>query len=223
MGRFAFGRRIPIHYVSSNRVTLLDSSADATPPPISVKNHRPSVDGNEGFTAAKWASEVFLENLSNAASRSCDSNHGGYLPVMIHRPCAIVGEEAPIEDALNALLRYSKLIAAVPSVSKLNINGYFDFLPVESVASDIAASIISSQTSRSGVEFRHNSSGTRVTPGEFAAYMQKTYGGEFRELELEDWIEEARKEGIEELIVLYLQAIVEGGGRITFPFMGNTV
>jgi aspyridone synthetase (hybrid polyketide synthase/nonribosomal peptide synthetase) len=223
MGRFAFARGIPIHYISSNRVTLLDDRANAALPPVSVKDHRPPVDGSEGFTAAKWASEVFLENLSAAATKSSGSGHGGHLPVTIHRPCAIVGEEAPIEDALNALLRYSKLIAAVPSVSKLNVNGYFDFLPVESVASDIAASAVSLQTSQSGVEFRHYSSGTRVTPGEFAAYMQKTYGGEFRELELEDWIGEARKEGIEELIVLYLQAIVDRGGRITFPFMGNTV
>ncbi|CAG7561044.1 unnamed protein product [Fusarium equiseti] len=174
MGHFALRRRIPIHYVSSNRVTLLDSSADAALPPISAKDHRPSVDGGEGFTAAKWASEVFLESLSNAASRSCD---GTCLPVMIHRPCAIVGEDAPIEDALNALLRYSKLISAVPNVSKLNVNGYFDFLPVESVASDIAASVISSQISYQGVEFRHYSSGTRVAPEEFAAYMQKTYSG----------------------------------------------
>jgi aspyridone synthetase (hybrid polyketide synthase/nonribosomal peptide synthetase) len=223
MGHFAFGRRIPIHYISSNRVTLLDDSANAALPPVSVKDHRPPVDGSEGFTAAKWASEVFLENLSAAAMNLSGSDHGGYFPVTIHRPCAIVGEEAPIEDALNALLRYSKLIAAVPNVSKLNVNGYFDFLPVESVASDIAASIVASQTTQSGVDFRHYSSRTRVAPGEFASYMQKTYGGEFRELELEDWIEEARKEGIEELIVLYLQAIVQRGGRITFPYMGNTV
>lgn len=223
MGRFAYGRRIPIHYISSNRVTLLDDSANAALPPVSVKDHRPLVDGSEGFTAAKWASEVFLENLSAAAMNSSGSNHSGYLPVTIHRHCAIVGEEAPIEDALNALLRYSKLIAAVPKVSNLNVNGYFDFLPVESVASDIATSVVSSQTAQVGVEFRHYSSGTRVTPGEFASYMQKTYGSEFREIELEDWIEEARKEGIEELIVLYLQAIVERGGKITFPYMGNTV
>ncbi|CAJ0552622.1 Ff.00g007000.m01.CDS01 [Fusarium sp. VM40] len=223
IGRFSLSRRIPIHYISSNRVTLLDDSANAALPPISVKDHCPPVDGSEGFTAAKWASEVFLENLSAAATKSSSSDHGEYLAVTIHRPCAIVGEEAPIEDALNALLRYSKLISAVPNVSKLNVNGYFDFLPVESVARDIAASVVSSQTARSGVDFRHYSSGTRVMPEEFASYMQKKYGGEFRELELEDWIEEARKEGIEELIVLYLQAIVEREGRITFPYMGNTV
>ncbi|KAM0552646.1 hypothetical protein ACHAPJ_007743 [Fusarium lateritium] len=218
MGVFALPRRIPIHYISSNRVTLLDSSADAALPPVSVRDHRPPADGSEGFTAAKWAGEVFLENLSAAAAKSSD---GAGLPVTVHRPCAVVGDEAPIEDALNALLRYSKLIAAVPRVSDLNVKGYFDFSPATDVANAIAESALS-QPSHPATTFRHHSSGVRVTPLEFATYMQQTYGGEFRELNLEDWIDEARKEGIEELIVLYLQAIVERGERITFPFMGNT-
>ncbi|KAG9498187.1 putative secondary metabolism biosynthetic enzyme [Fusarium musae] len=117
MGLFALGRRIPIHYISSNRVTLLVSSGGAALPPGSVRDHQPPTDGTEGFTAAKWAGEVFLEKLSAAAAAST----GRDLPVSIHRHCAIVGEEAPIEDALNALLRYSKLINAVPRVSSLNV------------------------------------------------------------------------------------------------------
>ncbi|KAF4339725.1 polyketide synthase [Fusarium beomiforme] len=217
MGLFALSRRIPIHYISSNRVTLLDSSAEAALPPISVRDHQPPTDGSEGFTAAKWAGEVFLENLSTAAS-----SHGSRdLSVTTHRHCAIVGDEAPIEDALNALLRYSKLIGAVPRVSSLNVNGYFDFRPVKDVADSIAECVISSQSVHSGLAFKHYSSGVKVPPGEFASYMQNTYGGEFRELDLDDWISEARREGIEELIVLYLQAIVEKGQAIVFPFMGK--
>ncbi|KAF4439073.1 polyketide synthase [Fusarium acutatum] len=219
MGLFALGRRIPIHYISSNRVTLLDSSADAALPPVSVRDHQPPTDGSEGFTAAKWAGEIFLEKLSEAAAVSAETD----LPVSIHRHCAILGDEAPIEDALNALLRYSRLINAVPRVSSLNVGGYFDFLPVTDVANSFTELVISSQKKHSGVAFKHYSSGAKVPPAEFASYMQKTYGDQFRELDLDDWIQEARREGMEELIVLYLQAIVEKGQRITFPFMGNTV
>ncbi|KAF5694735.1 polyketide synthase [Fusarium denticulatum] len=219
MGLFALCRRIPIHYVSSNRVTLLDSSADAALPPVSVRDHQPTTDGSEGFTAAKWAGEVFLEKLSEATAANAERD----LPVSIHRHCAIVGDEAPIEDALNALLRYSKLINAVPRVSSLNVGGYFDFLPVTDVADSFAEFVVSAQGTHSGVAFMHYSSGVKVPPTDFASYMQKTYGDEFRELDLDDWIEEARREGIEELIVLYLQAIVEKGQRITFPFLGNTM
>ncbi|KAF5648995.1 polyketide synthase [Fusarium sp. NRRL 52700] len=217
MGVFALARRIPIHYISSNRVTLLDPDADAALPPVSIKNHPPPIDGSEGFTAAKWAGEVFLEKLSQAATAS----GGRDLPISIHRHCAIVGDEAPIEDALNALLRYSKLINAVPRVSSLNVGGYFDFLPVTDVANSFAEFVISQQGTHSGVAFKHYSSGVKVPPAEFASYMQRAYGNEFRELDLYDWIEEARRQGIEELIVLYLQAIVEKGERITFPYMGN--
>ncbi|KAF5591103.1 polyketide synthase [Fusarium pseudoanthophilum] len=219
MGLFALGRRIPVHYISSNRVTLLGSSAEATLPPVTVRDHQPPTDGSEGFTAAKWAGEVFLEKLSRATAANAERD----LPVTIHRHCAIVGDEAPIEDALNALLRYSKLINAVPRVSSLNVGGYFDFLPVTDVADSFAEFVLSSQGTHSGVAFKHYSSGVKVPPTDFASYMQKKYGDEFRELDLDDWIEEARREGIEELIVLYLQAIVEKGQRITFPFMGNTV
>ncbi|KAF5684504.1 polyketide synthase [Fusarium circinatum] len=217
MGLFALPRRIPIHYISSNRVTLLDSSADAALPPVSVKDHQPPTDGSEGFTAAKWAGEIFLEKLSEVTAANAEKG----LSVSIHRHCAIVGDEAPIEDALNALLRYSKLINAVPRVSSLNVGGYFDFLPVTDVANFFADFVVSSQGTHSGVAFKHYSSGVKVPPKEFASYMQGTYGNDFRELDLNDWVEEARREGIEELIVLYLQAIVEKGQRITFPYMGN--
>ncbi|PCD25242.1 hypothetical protein AU210_014350 [Fusarium oxysporum f. sp. radicis-cucumerinum] len=217
MGLFALGRRVPIHYISSSRVTLLDPNADAALPPVSVKDYQPPTDGSEGFTAAKWAGEVFLEILSEAAAANAERD----LPVSIHRHCAIVGDEAPIEDALNALLRYSKLVNAVPRVSSLNVGGYFDFLPVADVADSFAEFVVSSQGTHSGVAFKHYSSSVKVPPAEFATYMQETYRGEFRELDLDDWIEQARKEGIEELIVLYLQAIVEKGQRIIFPYMGN--
>ncbi|KAF4953757.1 hypothetical protein FGADI_5750 [Fusarium gaditjirri] len=130
MGLFALGPRVPLHYISSNRVTLLDSSTDAALPPVSVRGYQPPTDGSEGFTAAKWAGEVCLESLSEAAA----SNEESGLPVSIHRHCAIVGDEAPIEAALNALLRYSKLINAVPRVSSLIAEGYFDFLPVTDAA-----------------------------------------------------------------------------------------
>ncbi|EMT72002.1 Lovastatin nonaketide synthase [Fusarium odoratissimum] len=217
MGLFALGRRVPIHYISSSRVTLLDPNTDAALPPVSVKDYQPPIDGSEGFTVAKWAGEVFLETLSEAAAANSERD----LPVSIHRHCAIVGDEAPIEDALNALLRYSKFVNAVPRVSSLNVGGYFDFLPVADVADSFAEFVVSSQGTHSGVAFKHYSSGVKVPPADFASYMQKTYRGEFRELDLDDWIEQARKEGIEELIVLYLQAIVEKGQRIIFPYMGN--
>jgi aspyridone synthetase (hybrid polyketide synthase/nonribosomal peptide synthetase) len=86
MALLALPRRIPIHLVSSNRVTLIDPNSQAALPPISVADHQPATDGSEGFTATKWASEVFLQNLTEASIVSSSQ-----LSVTIHRSCAVVG------------------------------------------------------------------------------------------------------------------------------------
>ncbi|KAH7002914.1 hypothetical protein EDB82DRAFT_469742 [Fusarium venenatum] len=138
-----------VSHPKDDRVTLYHGSLsepmlglkNAALPLVRVRDHEPPTDGSEGFTAAKWAGEIFLENLSIAAI----ANGSRELPVAIHRHWAIVGDEAPIEDALNALLQYSNLIHAVPRISSLNIAGYFDFLPVTDVADSVAEFVISLQ------------------------------------------------------------------------------
>ncbi|KAM0415478.1 hypothetical protein ACHAPD_006678 [Fusarium lateritium] len=127
--------------VESMRQIGVFALCHAALPLVRVRDHEPPTDGSEGFTAAKWAGEIFLENLSIAAI----ANGSRELPVAIHRHWAIVGDEAPIEDALNALLQYSNLIHAVPRISSLNIAGYFDFLPVTDVADSVAEFVISLQ------------------------------------------------------------------------------
>ncbi|UKZ48078.1 putative Hybrid PKS-NRPS biosynthetic cluster [Trichoderma virens] len=196
MALLALPRRIPIHLVSSNRVTLIDPNSQAALPPISVAGYQPATDGSEGFTATKWASEVFLQNLTEASAASSSQ-----LPVTIHRSCAVVGDEAPIEDALNALLRFSNIMRVVPHTSDLNVGGYFDFKQVDLVGQEIS-------------EF---------PPSEFKSFMEDFYDAEFKELELEQWIQAALELGIEELIVVYLRAVLERGAKLVFPFMGNTL
>nr|WNS47916.1 CapA [Capnodium sp. TTI-000886] len=223
---FALRRRIPIHYISSSRTTLLNPGANAALPPVSVAEHKPATDGSDGFTAAKWASEVFLEKLCQAANEHSDSP----LPVTIHRLCAVVGQDAPLEDALNALLRYSNVIRAVPRVSSLNVQGYFDFRDVHEVADEIVGTVVNSDSGSDGLgqkitkgcpRFRHHTSGVKVLPSRFRQYMEEFYGGQFRELSLDDWFQAAQKEGLEELIVIYIRAITERGESLVFPFMGE--
>jgi thioester reductase-like protein len=225
MAVFALPRRIPIHYISSNRVTLQGPDFnDAALPPVSVAEHEPARDGSEGFTAAKWVGEVFLEKLARASSQ----DSGRLLPVTIHRPCAVVGEDAPLEDALNALLRYSRVMNTVPHVISLNVQGYFDFRDVNDAADEIADSIVSSHTNFSlhesqsqAARFIYHCSGVKVLPADFRQYMEKFHGGAFKELPLDEWIESAQKQGLEELIVTYLRAVVGRGETLVFPYMGT--
>ncbi|KAF2773327.1 putative hybrid PKS-NRPS enzyme [Teratosphaeria nubilosa] len=218
MAIFALPRRIPVHYISSNRVTLLGSNIKNTAlPPVSVADQLPPIDGGEGFTASKWASEVILENLTRRTQ--------GEFPVTIHRTCALIGPDAPLEDALNALLRYSLRLKTIPNPSSLRVDGYLDFEKVEHVATDIVRALIDSATmeGQPGIRFLHHSSGKRVRPHEFKAYMERESGEMFEEVDLETWIERAREEGLEELIVSYLWAVVGRGETLVFPFMGGKV
>ncbi|KKY25511.1 putative pks-nrps protein [Phaeomoniella chlamydospora] len=215
----ALPRRIPVHYISSGRVTLLSGKTMLSPG--SVSSYLPAIDGSEGFTATKWTSERFLENVSRK---------GSDLDISIHRPCAVVGDEAPNEDALNALIRYSVIMRTVPRFE--NFEGYFDFEDVNVVAKKIIddalpqSSTLTSDTATADnprtLKFRHHSSGKKVPVGGFRGHLEGIHGGGFQEVDLSEWVEMARLHGIEEVIASYVMAVVEKGQKYSFPYMGQT-
>jgi acyl-coenzyme A synthetase/AMP-(fatty) acid ligase/thioester reductase-like protein len=209
---------IPLHFVSSNRVTLLSGKTAATP--TSMAAYRPSPDGSEGFTAAKWASERFLEKLM--AAREPFSQ----LQFTIHRPCAVVGETAPSEDALNALVRYSRLMGAVPKFGA-NVEGFFDFKDVHAVASDVVAEVLGKAAdasvgdTHSALRYKHHSSGLKVPVQRARAHMESRDGVPFDELRMDDWLVRARQLGLDALIVSYLEAVTDQDKVLRFPYMGT--
>jgi len=214
LAMLALPRSIPVHFLSSNRVALL--SGKTALPPVSISSSLPMKDGSEGFTASKWASERFLENLSR--------NTG--LPVGVHRACAVTGDKAPNEDALNALLRYSMLTRAVPRFE--NFEGFFDFRDVHEVANEIAKKALADITSdddgfnpTTSTRFFHHSSGIKVPVNQFQQHMENTYGCSFEELSVADWIDRAMTAGIDPLVTSYLEAMVQKGEIIKFPYLGE--
>ncbi|KAK3693043.1 polyketide synthase module [Podospora appendiculata] len=207
-------RQIPFHFLSSNRVTLLSGSTSL--PPVSVADYEPSSDGSEGFTCTKWVSERILETAA----------HTSQLDVHVHRSCALVGDQAPSSDALNALLRFSILLRAVPRMRGLV--GFFDFKHVNEVAREIATQVTAPSAgnpeSTRKIVFRHHSSGVRVPVDRFREHMQEMHGGvEFEEVDMAEWVRRARGLGIEELIVGYLEAVVARGDEMAFPYLGAEV
>lgn len=227
LAQLAASRQIPLHFVSSPRVILFQPDGAVEAPPVSMAAHLPPDDGSQGFTASKWASEVFLEAMA-ARARG--------LPVVVHRPCSLVGERASAEDALNAVVRYSCMSRCVPDVP--GAVGFFDFRDVTGVALEIASGPV---TPRSGancasagvrnetqtdqvscsLEFRHYSSGVRVPFGQLASRMGELYGGTFETVSLAEWIQRAVRLGIPSVIVSYLEANVAGSENLTFPYMGS--
>ncbi|KAF4163071.1 hypothetical protein CNMCM6936_001266 [Aspergillus lentulus] len=211
----ALPRSTPLLYLSSNRVTLLSGSTAY--PPVSISHSPPPKDGSEGYMASKWASEVFLENLK--ADKSCPQ-----LPIQISRPCVVVGAEAPNSDALNAILRYSRLMQTVPVFDR--VEGYFDFKDVQEVAQEVvsdALALLDVSTDSSAIRFRHHSGGVRTSLGEFRQRMEQIYEVPFDECSLQDWIDRALQAGIDPLITAYLEGMVERGEVLRFPFMGEEV
>lgn len=198
----ALPRRVPLHFISSARVILQSDSYDAAP--VSMAAHPPPTDGSQGFTASKWASECFLEKVARDTG----------LPVVIHRPCSVIGTRAPHDDAMSSVIRYSILSRTVPDVP--NAEGVFDFKDVVAVAAEIAQGPVAEES----ISFRHHSSGVRVPFSQLAERMETLYGGKFEVVGLGDWIRSAVKLGIEDLIVSYLEANVAGAGKLTFPYLG---
>ncbi|RYP45085.1 hypothetical protein DL768_008516 [Monosporascus sp. mg162] len=205
VSKIALPRRVPLQYISSARVILFKPGSYASAP-ASMASHPPPTDGSQGFTASKWASERFLEQVSDRAG----------LPITIHRHCSIIGATAPHDDAMNSVIRYSLLSRTVPELP--NAYGYFDFEDVGKVAASIAASAVDQSQ---GLQFRHHSSNVKVSFSQLAQRMEFLYGGEFKAVSMDDWLESASKLGVEDLIVSYLRANVAGGDHLSFPYLGQ--
>ncbi|KAI1173277.1 lovastatin nonaketide synthase [Nemania sp. FL0916] len=202
----ALKRHIPLLFVSSGRVTLASGSFSVAPGSMALFS--PPTDGSQGYTASKWAGEVFLEKLSQKTN----------LPVAIHRICSVVGAQAPPDDALNSVIHYSRLMRRVPSIPQAR--GFFDFKDVEVIARDIVSDIRARTSHMPTILFRHHSGGVKVPFQELAQRMESLYGGHYETLSLNDWIESAQAIGLENLVVSYLKANVAGATDLTFPYLG---
>ena len=101
-------RLIPIHYISSGGACSFAAAAGQDRiSPLSVAKYGPPSNAPHGYSATKWASEVFLEKL-----------HTRYpnWPIWIHRPSNIARIDDPQLDLVHSLQRYSQLLRAVPVV-----------------------------------------------------------------------------------------------------------
>ncbi|GAB1190868.1 hypothetical protein APSETT444_000033 [Aspergillus pseudonomiae] len=215
LAQFALQSQIPLHYISSGRVIL--QSGKTALGPTSVSFHPPPLDGSDGLTATKWASEVFLERVAEQTG----------LSISIHRPCTPIGDQAPAQDALNSLLRYSVNLGATPRLTRME--GYLDFQKVEIIADEIATLVMSRFTKRSnapssttsGVCFFHHSSNVKVPVKSFKEYMEKVHGRPFQELSLQEWSSLALDGGIEPLIPSFLEAVDDNEETLRYPYLGQ--
>ncbi|RYP22090.1 hypothetical protein DL765_001849 [Monosporascus sp. GIB2] len=208
-------RAVPVHYISSNRV--IPYTGRAAVPPVSLADYHPPSDGTGGYTASKWASERFLETPArHRGGRRWDAPS-----VVVYRPCALVGEDAPPEDAMNGLIRTAARIRAVPHTP--NVEGYVDFHDVRVVARDIGRQVLPTTEGQvpQPCRFVHYSSGCKVPAGRLASHMEALQGGTFREIHMVDWLVEAGKAGLDPLAAVYLEAMMDQEVTSAYPYMGE--
>jgi thioester reductase-like protein len=216
LASMAAAQRIPLLFLSSNRVVLL--SGKQAPHPSSVSEFHPATDGLEGHMMTRWASEAFLENLVQHIQTT-----GSTWPVSIHRPAVVVSDKAPNSDALNAILRFSVSMRCVPRLDR--VEGYMDLAPLDKVVAELSESAINLAQGQSGdvtsVQFKHHSSGVKVPASKLREHLQVSYGVEFEELELRQWMDRAAEAGMDPLITAYMEGIVENDAPMVFPYMGE--
>ena len=219
LAKLALPSRIPIHFISSLRVIL--QSGSCTSSPRSMAEHLPDNDGSQGFTASKWANKRYLERIVQTQEKLEATQP---LQVIIHRPCSLIGDRAPHDDAMNSVMRYSPLSHTVPTLP--NAEGFFDFKDVVEVARDIAHDVASSASSTGpspakALTFRHLSSNVRTPFSEFGSRLEMMQGEKYTAVSMEEWLGTASELGIEELIVSYLRANMGGSAVLTFPYLGE--
>lgn len=197
LARLAIPRRIPIHYISTGGVARL--SGAAVQPESSLAAFQPPVDGSDGYVASKWASEVFLEKVHR--------RYPGH--IWIHRPSSITGDNVPDLDVVHSVLKFSKLMKAVPDLT--GSSGAFNFIHVDTVSNDIARCVVASidrkvKASDNALVYVHQSGETIVPVDQLKGYLEGSAAGSFRVLPLEEWVTGALQSGLDEVLGSFLLA-----------------
>ncbi|KAI0551296.1 putative hybrid NRPS/PKS enzyme [Xylaria curta] len=211
---------IPLHYVSTAGVAALSGLDEQ--PPTSLRLHPPPIDGSYGYVATKWASEVYLENMSRTGAQG--------LHARIHRPSSITGDGVKDDDIVHSTVRHSRKLRAVPDFT--GSSGSFDFIKVQTVAQrvveDAIADVMGVNQTRSGRQgqgeeegdlvIRHHSGESIVPIHKLKEYLGHTPAAPFKTLPMAEWVEAAKQNGMSELVGAYL---LNTHGVIRMPLLAR--
>ncbi|OQD60396.1 hypothetical protein PENPOL_c024G00628 [Penicillium polonicum] len=197
--KLALPRRIPFHFVSSAGVARLadqesfgETSVSSYPPPS-----RPT----DGYIAAKWVSEVYLERINRQFG----------LPVWIHRPSSITGIDAPELDLMGSVMRFTKATQKVPDSSSWS--GVFDLISVQSAASQLLEGVHQSSVTElaiGSVTYLYESGEMKIGRDEIMPLMESGSGQQFQIVSLDEWVNSAEQAGMSVLLGEYLRRASDG-------------
>ncbi|KAJ5758973.1 hypothetical protein N7520_006129 [Penicillium odoratum] len=198
LAKLALPRRIPFHFISSASVTRLASQPSFGE--VSVAPYCPASIPDDGYMAAKWVCEVYLERASQQFG----------LPVWIHRPSSVSGADAPELDLMSNIMQYCQETKRIPDTKSWL--GGFDLISVDSVAEKIVEAVHESSLSegRDGLRFRFASGELELRQEEVQDVMEAGTGAEFEVVSVTEWVDLAEKAGMSPLLGMYLRKATDG-------------
>jgi hybrid polyketide synthase/nonribosomal peptide synthetase ACE1 len=186
-------RRIPMHYISTGGVCTYSGLEEY--PEISVSTCPPLPDAFDGYTASKWASEYYLEKVHS----HCD------WPIWIHRPSNILRDDIPELDLMQNLIKYSRVIQAVPIVPKLR--GCLDLLSRDSVVQSLVENMGGGYSGR--VRFVHVESSVQVRLDNLKDFIGAEMQWPIDEISPAAWAKRAQAKGLHPILVAFFGEHVE--------------
>ncbi|CAI7658829.1 unnamed protein product [Penicillium glandicola] len=197
--KLALPRRIPFHFVSSAGVARL--AGEESFGEISVSSYPPPSRPTDGYIAAKWVSEVYLEHVNRQFG----------LPVWIHRPSSITGTDAPQLDLMGNVMRFTKETQKVPDSSLWS--GVFDLISVQSAASQLLEAVHQSgitELATDSVTYLYESGETKIGRDEIMPLMESGSAQQFHIVPLNEWVNAAEEAGMSVLLGEYLRRASDG-------------
>lgn len=198
LAKLALPRRIPFHFISSATVTRLARLPSFGESSLAL--YSPPAIPDDGYMAAKWVCEVYLERASRQFG----------LPVWIHRPSSVSGADAPELDLMSNMMRYCQETKRIPDTKSWP--GGFDLISVDSVAEQIVDAVHESGLSAGceGVRFRYESGELELGQEEVQEVMEAGTGEQFGVVSVVEWVDLAEKAGMSALLGMYLRKATDG-------------
>jgi len=200
LAEWAVVHGLQFHYISTSSVIYL--SGQQSYPSISVRNFKPPLNGSNGYIASKWASEVYLERMNLEFG----------MPLVIHRPSSITGPGASETDVMSSLLKYSKILHAIPKSDY--IKGYFDFISLNNVADEIIE-LVQRGIEDVGARYVFESGEVQIAVEGMKSSLEMQTGEDFVELGIPEWIRRAEILGLNGMVAAFLQSASTQGLLMT--------
>lgn len=188
------GRKVPIHYVSAASVLQysgLDEFGEE-----SAAGHPPPSDAFDGYSASKWASEVYLGKVHEA---QCSRSRW---PIWIHRPTSVVRDENDGGDGgelVPNFLKYCQLLNAVPLMP--NIRGFINLVPLGRVVESLSREMSANVPQQPPLRFLHERGCVDIPLSGLKAYIDARTGSSASQLPPDEFARKAAQAGMDEALV----------------------